>query len=114
MVVAKVLLGVPHYATQSTQAEEAWKGPPDKFDSGKPLLLGTALFLFFWPNVEFKHLRLMAILLFFFVMLIYDLPIVIGLPGCGNLNYEESVVYRHEAVLPTAVVTYSFTATSEY
>lgn len=35
MVMAKVLLGVPHYPAKSTQAEEVWQGPPDGFDSGK-------------------------------------------------------------------------------
>ncbi|KAG0032503.1 hypothetical protein BGZ81_010770 [Podila clonocystis] len=72
MVIAKVLLGVPHYPNQCTKVEEALRVPPNGCDS------------------------------------------VVGRPGCGSLNYEEHVVYKPEAALPTAIITYSFTATTEY
>ncbi|KAF8987056.1 hypothetical protein BGZ52_006486 [Haplosporangium bisporale] len=39
---------------------------------------------------------------------------VVALPGHGIVIYEENVVYKPEACLPTAVITYSFTSTTEY
>ncbi|KAG0028238.1 hypothetical protein BGZ82_008536 [Podila clonocystis] len=63
MVIAKVLLGVPHYPNQCTQVEEALRVPPNGCDS------------------------------------------VVSRPGCGSLRYEERVVYKPEASLPTAIIT---------
>ncbi|KAG0032504.1 hypothetical protein BGZ81_010771 [Podila clonocystis] len=39
---------------------------------------------------------------------------VVARAGDGIVVYEENVVYTPAACLPTAVITYSFTSTTEY